>query len=243
MVIMTQILPQNDTVWVFKPKDYRDIRNYPVVYMLHGWSGNYKQWNQITNLQQYADDNGFIIVCPDGLYDSWYVDSPIKPNQKWETFFLDNLMPEVKQKYNVNDSAIFITGLSMGGHGALLMFLKHQKLFKSAGSCSGVVDLRVAAKGDVGVKQTFGELKQNAKTYSEFSVIDNINSLVRSNKQIIFDCGTEDHLYGINNELRKKCDELKIKATYISSPGEHNYEYWKKAIHLQMEFFKQQIGR
>ncbi len=45
--------------------------------MLHGHSGDYKQWSEIVDLKYYANKYNFLIVCPDGNFDSWYVDSPI----------------------------------------------------------------------------------------------------------------------------------------------------------------------
>ncbi len=69
IVIRSKNLSKPDTVWVFTPSGNANIahKNFPVVYLLHGWSGNYKQWNHIIDCQAYADKYQFIIVCPDGL--------------------------------------------------------------------------------------------------------------------------------------------------------------------------------
>ena len=50
-------------------------------------TATYRQWNTIINVQKYADAYGFIIVCPDGLKDSWYINSPRKQMSKFEDFF------------------------------------------------------------------------------------------------------------------------------------------------------------
>ncbi len=60
-------IPGTDTVWVFKPDNYDETLNYPVVYILHGYSGNYQQWDKIMNGQKYADEYNMIIVSPDGF--------------------------------------------------------------------------------------------------------------------------------------------------------------------------------
>ena len=62
---------------VFKPDKYNSGENYPLLFMLHGHSGDYTQWSEIVDLQKYTNKYSFIIVCPDGNYDSWYIDSPI----------------------------------------------------------------------------------------------------------------------------------------------------------------------
>jgi putative tributyrin esterase len=241
LIYKSKNLPKPDTTWVFKPKNYNEVQKLPVIFLLHGYSGNYKQWNNIMDAQKYADEYGFIIVCPDGLFDSWYLNSPVKKDWQYESFFFDELYPDIKAKYKVDDKYIFISGLSMGGHGALHLFIKKPELFTSAGSTSGGVMLReFSAK--YGLSALLGNPKENDKIWDEYSVVPNIYKLQSTNKPFIFDCGSEDFFYAYNNDLKKKADELKLKATYISQPGAHNRAYWTKSIKQQFEFFKSQIN-
>jgi S-formylglutathione hydrolase FrmB len=232
-------LPATDTTWVFVPKDYTTTgdKKYPAVIMLHGWSGNYKQWHQIINCQRYADAYGFVVICPDGFYDSWYINSPLKPNSQLEDFMVKDFLPSIKRQYRINPNNLFITGLSMGGHGALYLFAKKADEFRAAGSTSGLFDLKFSAD-KYGLTNLLGFPSQSTETWFRASVLGNVEKIARAGKEIIFDCGTEDDFYLVNNELRKKCDELKIKATYISQPGKHDRNYWKKSAKAQFEFFK-----
>src|SRR5690606_6461822 len=60
---------------------------FPVVYLLHGWSGNYSNWiTLVPELKDYADEFGIMIVCPDGHFSSWYFDSPVDSAMRYETF-------------------------------------------------------------------------------------------------------------------------------------------------------------
>lgn len=186
--------------------------------------------------QKYADDYGYILICPDGLVKSWYLNSPAKPEWQYENFFFDELLPRIKSDFQVDTSKLFITGLSMGGHGALWLFLKHPEEFKSAGSTSGGINLRDAI-GKFGVPELLGNPQKDSDIWLKYSVIFNIDKLAGSKKQIIFDCGSGDFFYQSNNEFKRKCDSLKINATYISQPGTHNAAYWKKSIKQQFEFF------
>ncbi|POY38546.1 esterase [Solitalea longa] len=237
LLLKSAKLPSIDTVLVFKPKQYDYVQKVPVVFLLHGWSANYNQWNRIMNAQKYADEYNVLIVCPDGLFDSWYLNSPIKPNSQYVDFFYETLLPKIKSGYRIDESNIFITGLSMGGHGALNIFLEHPEVFKSAGSTSGGVYLQ--ASGDrFGINKVVGSYQTSLDTWNAYSIVNKIDKLKGSDKQIIFDCGTEDFFYEANNMLRAKCDSLKIKATYISQPGGHIPDYWKISIKQQFEFFK-----
>lgn len=241
LIYQSKNLPKPDTTWVFKPKNYNETQKLPVIFLLHGYSGNYKQWNSIMDAQKYADEYGFIIVCPDGLFDSWYLNSPAKKDWQYESFFFDELYPNIKSKYKVDNRYIFISGLSMGGHGALYLFIKKPELFTSAGSTSGGVMLRdFSAK--YGLNALLGNPSKEDKIWDEYSVVPNIYKLQNTNKPFIFDCGSEDFFYAYNNDLKKKADELKLKATYISQPGAHNKAYWEKSIKQQFAYFKNQIN-
>jgi putative tributyrin esterase len=243
-VLTSGYIAKNDTVWVFTPSDYnvQPAKTYPLIYLLHGWSGNYHQWNDITDCQKYADRYGFIIVCPDGLYDSWYFNSPAIKESQYSDFFFIDLMPFIARNYRVDTKNIFITGLSMGGHGALYLFSQKPELFRSAGSLSGVLDLThwwdtYAIDKYLGIKSK----ESGSEILTKFSVTGNIESIARSGKEIIFSCGSSDQFFGINNDFKRKCDDLKINATYISGPGAHDYTYWKSNIGYQFIFFSERI--
>jgi putative tributyrin esterase len=243
-VLKSSFIAKADTVWVFTPSGYAQNPGiqFPLIYILHGWNGTYHQWNDITDCQKLADKFGFIIVCPDGLYDSWYINSPAIKQSQYADFFIQDLMPFITKTYRVDRQNVFITGLSMGGHGALYLFEQKPELFRSAGSLSGVVDLSSSRK-EYRISDYLG-LKNDVsdnKILKEYSVTGNIGKIVNSGKEIIFSCGTADPFYTINNEFRVICDENKINATYISGPGAHNYEYWKSNIVAHFEFFAGKI--
>jgi len=240
VVYQSKNLPKPDTTWVFVPKKSKQKEPLPVLFLLHGYSGNYKQWDKIMDAQKYADEYNFIIVCPDGLFSSWYLNSPVKKDWQFETFFFDELYPDIQKKYNVDTKNVFISGLSMGGHGALYLFLKNPNLFTSAGSTSGGVKLSDSF-GKFGVAELLGNPPADNELWKKYSVYDNIALLKGNKKPFLFDCGADDFFYVANNELKQKCDLLKLNATYISQPGAHNNAYWKKSIKQQFEFFKKQL--
>ena len=71
-------------VSVILPDAYNGDSNtrFPVVFALHGHSGESKNFYQARPgglLPKLADQYGFIAVCPDGGYGSWWIDSPVNP--------------------------------------------------------------------------------------------------------------------------------------------------------------------
>ena len=136
-----------DTVAVFSAKMRRDIpalvvvpdggvgRRMPVLYLLHGFGGSYTTWQNITDLRPLADACGMIVVCPDGA-NSWYWDSPLDPASQFETFVAQELPDWIDARYLTIPSreGRAVTGLSMGGHGALWVALRHKDRFGEAGT-------------------------------------------------------------------------------------------------------------
>ncbi len=240
-VFHPEMLPASDTCLVYIPGDSHNTKPAPALFLLHGWSGNYNQWNEIIDLQNIADETGFIIICPDGLYDSWYLNSPLIKNSQYEDFFFNILFNEVLNSYSIDTSNIFISGLSMGGFGAFNLFLKEPGVFKSAGSTSGVLDIS-AFPGNWGMNKVLGDSVNHFENYISNSPINRVEKIKSLNKKIIFDCGTEDRIYEVNRKFFEKCRELKIPATFISQPGRHDKEYWKKAIKQHINFFKDLIN-
>jgi S-formylglutathione hydrolase FrmB len=243
-VFESENLLKSDTVLVFTPENYNanNSLTYPLVYLLHGWSGNYHQWDNIIDCQTYADKYGFIIVCPDGLYDSWYLNSPVENENQYEDFFVDELWPFILKDFKVEKDNIFITGLSMGGHGALYLFEKHPLFFKSAGSLSGLLDLKLW-QNHYGINKVLGlnNSTDDKEILNEYSVIGNIDKIKSSRKAIILSCGTEDPFYKINTSFVEECHEKGIEITFFEKPGNHNGDFWGSSIDNHFKFFKKLI--
>lgn len=119
-------------------------RPCPVIYLLHGYSDNQNGWIEIKpDLPQIADEKGIIFVCPDGK-NSWYWNSPMQADVRYEDFISKELVSYIDSHYSTiaNRDGRAITGLSMGGHGALWNAIRHSDVFGAAGSTSGGLDIR-----------------------------------------------------------------------------------------------------
>lgn len=248
-VLKSEYLSEPDTVLVFKPDTYNKNRKYPLVYLLHGYSENYRQWSQTTDLQKLSDQYGMIIVTPDGFV-SWYVNSLYDKGSRMEDFFFKELVPEVHKTFNIDDKNIFISGLSMGGYGALRYFILHNEYFNAAGSTSGglAVDFDNLKKVSLlffnstrvtdDLTGLLGShLKNNWHQYS----ISELLKTHKTSKPFLIDCGTEDILYPVTTALKALADSLEIPVTFISQPGGHNTEYWGKSIKHHFIYFDQQL--
>lgn len=221
---------------VIRPAAYDKSKTYPVVYLLHGYSGNYADWiKKVKSLPAYADQFNIIIVCPDGNFSSWYFDSPLDSSWKYETYVSKELVNWVDDHYSTIKSRTgrAITGLSMGGHGALYLAFRHQDVFGAAGSMSGGVDLRPFPL-NWDIAKRIGSYKDNPEQWEKNSVINLTHLLVKDALALIIDCGTGDFFYRVNVNLHEKLLERNIAHDFISRPGAHNWEYWENAVSYQL---------
>ncbi len=236
-VVETEFLPAADTSFIYTPNQKFSTEKTAIIILLHGYGGDYKQWSNIIDLQEYANKYNFTIVCPDGGKDSWYFDSPLQKDSKFESFFIKDYLPYLKENFKIDTNAIFISGLSMGGHGAMYLFLRNPNLFASAGSTSGTLDLHASGLKYSSLSNRLGEYNTNNKVFDEYSAINQLENIKFTKKPIIFDCGNKDHLYQANKDFKETCDSLYVNAFYFSLPGRHNRQYWKKSIAWHFLFF------
>lgn len=242
LVIPPAVLKVADTSLVFTPHGMKSGQKVPMVIMLHGYGGDFHQFPQLLDLQNYADAYGFLIVTPDGFKDSWYFNAPSPSQMQWESFFIKDLYPTLLEKYAVDSSKIFITGLSMGGHGAMYLFLRHSGLFCAAASSSGVLDLNYSGQKYHSLSNILGEYQSHKDVFSQYSPINQLDSIKFSPKKIFIDCGNKDHLLEANRKFYDKCTALFIDAEFLQMSGRHNRAYWKKSFPFHFEFFKRQLN-
>jgi len=227
---------------VVTPTNYkRTTARFPVVYLLHGFSGNYSDWvRKVPEMQSLADEYQLLIVCPDGAFSSWYFDSPVDLTMHYETNvgveiprYIDSVYHTIKDR-----KARAITGLSMGGHGALFLGFRHSDIFGACGSMSGALDISYITRG-YDVEKRLGDTIANKQYYNNWSVINVIEKYPADSVAIIIDCGTEDFLINTNRKVHEKMINLHIPHNYIERPGRHDWNYWAYAVKYQMLFFNQ----
>jgi S-formylglutathione hydrolase FrmB len=218
----------------------------PVVYLLHGYSGNYRNWiNRVPALTRYADTYMMMIVCPDGGFSGWYFDSPLDSSMRYETYITKEVVDYIDKHYATIKSrnGRAITGLSMGGHGGLFLGLRHTDLYGACGSMSGAVDME-SLHSSYDIKKLLGDTITYASNWKKYSVMNLVESYKASDSlPMIIDCGTEDFFFSSNHALHEKMLRLKIPHEYIERPGKHDWAYWSNAIEYQLLFFSKLLGR
>ncbi len=238
-------MKKNIKAVVITPDGYKIGKSFPVLYLLHGAGGSYAEWvNKVPAIKNLADQYQFIIVCPDGNVTSWYFDSPVDPEWKYETYVAKELVTYIDEHYKTiaEKRGRAITGLSMGGHGALYLAFKHQDVYGAAGSMSGGVDIKPFPNG-WNIPKRLGPEDEFPERWKQHSVIDLIYLIKPKSLAITIDCGTEDFFYKVNLRLHDELLYNNIPHDFTTRPGVHNWEYWANSIKFQSVFMNNFFGQ
>lgn len=236
--VWSAVMQRGIGVSVIVPDNAVDGRQVPAVYLLPGYGDNHlRGYLGLTNVRTLADCLGVLVVVPDPK-NSWYFDSPVDSTLRYETFVACELVAYVDSCYpTVADRAHrAVTGLSMGGHGALYLGLRHQDVWGAVGSMSGGVDFR-GFPDKWCLKDCLGPIDKGRELWDRNTVMAQLPLLKDGSLCLIIDCGTEDFFYNVNEALHARLRELGIRHEYTTRPGRHDWEYWKRSLRDHLLFF------
>lgn len=239
VVIESNYLGCNDSILLFTPKcgEYNSA-----LFLLHGWSGNYSNWSDKADLQQLSDKYKTLIITPDGFYNSWYLNDIDPKKMQWREFFDKELYPYIVNRFNLEAKNCFITGLSMGGHGAINIFIDDTTRFRAAGSMSGVLNLQETNLKRTAIDKILGGYSPENRLFDSQSAINRVEQIEGCGKMLIISCGTEDIYAQSSIDFAERCKELKIANTLIMSPGSHSWDYWIFALDLHLFLFQKELS-
>lgn len=230
---------------VVLPTDYDQpsakAKHYPVLYLLHGLTGHYDNWTTHTKLSEYAARYPMIIVTPEGN-DGWYTDSTTVPADKYETYIIEELIPDVQRRYRTVETreGRAIGGLSMGGYGALKFGVKYPQTFVFVASLSGALAAATVAESDLpGLESVwrtlavvFGPADNPMRKANDVPQLyrDLPASSIAGLPYVYLDCGTEDPLLAMNHSFADILVTRKIPHEYRQLPGGHSWPYWDAQV-------------
>jgi len=239
--IRSASMKKNIKCVVIKPDAYKNKNQFfPTIYLLHGHGGRYDNWiKRVNELKDYADQFNVLIVCPDGAVSSWYFDSPIDSNMRYETFIATEVPGFIETRYRTikDRKARAITGLSMGGHGGLFLGFRHADFFGACGSMSGALLIEFIKDPNYNVDKRLGDTS-NTLRYREYSIMKEMENYPKDSIAIIIDCGVQDFIIDMSRVAHQKMLSLKIPHDYIERPGKHDWKYWRTAVEYQLLFFR-----
>ncbi len=242
ITVKSNALLRRADITVYIPPVSNSVHSLDVVILLHGVYGSHWAWAMNAGVHKSADRliqqgkiRPMVLVMPsDGLYGdgSGYLPHQTENYEKW---IVEDVIAAVREQITVisNNSNFFITGLSMGGYGALRLGAKYPNVFRSFSGLSSITEFSQM--------KIFLEEGEYDKLSSLVSKQENVFDCILASKGKIpdfyFDCGSEDILIEYNRKLHQSLLENGIKHTYNENPGAHQWNYWKTHIEDSLLFF------
>lgn len=245
---------------VYLPTGYGKVeKQYPVVYLLHGLYGSYKDWNDLGQVKLVADElissgeaDEMVIIMPNAggkdvhkIHNGYFN----VPGWNYEDFFFSEFMPEVEKKYNcISDKGHrAIMGLSMGGGGSTVYCQRHPDKFSSYYAMSAWLNTDVKQNPSEKEAKDFFYLtclsvhEHNALAWVEEADDSRIADL--RTVRWFLDCGDDDGLVYLSEELHHMMRKAKINCELRVRNGIHNWEYWHTSVRMALPFASRNFSR
>ena len=236
-------------------------RRYPVLYFLHGLGDNEKTlfnsggWTLLDDMRNRHKMGDFLIAAPEGGR-SFYVNSA-DGAERYSDFFLQEFLPRIESKYRVRAGRAgrAISGISMGGYGALRFAFAHPELFSAVSAQSAALitespqQLDAAANSGSPLPSVLGPVFGKPVSVAHWNennpfLLAKRNSAGVRKMAIYFNCGQEDN-YGFEKgaaALDSGLSREHVKHEYHSYPGDHSITYFLSHFAEVMEFHSRAFG-
>jgi len=234
---------------------------YPVLYFLHGLGDNEQTlfnsggWTLLDDLRQRHTIGDFLIVAPEGRR-SFYINSA-DGSVRYSDFFLQEFIPLIESKYRVSSGRKnrAISGISMGGYGALRFAFSHPEMFSAVSAQSAALitespeELDSAARSGAPLGKVLAAVFGNPINVSHWknnspSVLAQRNAAALRKMAIYFNCGQDDN-YGFEKGAAALHDQLQkegVKHEYRAYPGDHSLAYFLSHFEEVLIFHSQAFG-
>ncbi|UQZ89730.1 hypothetical protein C4J81_11140 [Deltaproteobacteria bacterium Smac51] len=221
----------------------------PAVFLLHGaWDGHNAWVKNVGRgkLASLAQAHNIIIIMPDGEPFGWYLDGP---DCAIESYFMGEMMPHVLESHPVDKNRLAISGLSMGGHGALTLAMKYPGVFKAVTSMSGVMDLTAHGDGralsqSLNIHKVLGPFAENSEKWLKSCArgLTEADPERLRNLSLLITVGLADSLtIEENRRYHQLLEQLNIAHEYREAQGGHTWKYWSAQLPAHLDFLARHL--
>lgn len=250
--IPSKILHRSVPYCVLLPPAYDadNTRNFPVLYFFHGLGDNEQMflhsggWNLVEDSWEKKQLNEFLIATP-AAGAGFYINSR-DGKLRYEDFLLREFLPFIERHYRTRPGRAnrAVSGVSMGGYGALHLAFSHPELFSAVSAHSPALIEKlpsfVANPTSVRVRilgGTFGSPPDPAfwNRNSPLTLARNANL---HRLKIYFDCGDQDD-FGFDSgaaALDKILSARHLLHEFHLYPGRHDWSYFASHLPASLAF-------
>lgn len=226
-------LEREITYRVILPKVAPSAQGLPVVYLLHGGGGDFREWSNDSDVARFAQE-GLILVMPEGE-SSYYTNSVDRPKDRFEDYVAKDLIADVDARFPADPSRRAIVGISMGGFGAIKLALKYPALYAFVGALSPAIDVPSRPFSIKRISQyryhasIFGAWGSQTRRDNDPFVL--ARKADPSKVPFIFaTCGEQEGLLPSNRQFAKLLASRNFQFEFHSGPGGHNWNQWNHRL-------------
>jgi enterochelin esterase-like enzyme len=225
-------------VSVFIPRGTIFPVELPLIILLHGVYGSHWAWflkGAAHRTAQAMIDSGeirpMIIATPsDGLSGDGSGYWP-RPNRDAERWIVEDVCACVREQVP-SHGPLFLSGLSMGGYGALRLGFKYARRFKGISAHSSIT--RAEQMLDF-VRER--DLRLDEMEPGEPDILFWAEKHLHELPPLRFDCGREDSLFAANQELDRDMTAMGVRHRFDAFSGGHSWAYWTEHFTETLRFF------
>jgi S-formylglutathione hydrolase FrmB len=231
----------------FLPKNMRPEMRLPVVYLLHGGNGGFRDWSNYSDVSQYAA-RGLILVMPEGGDLSYYMNAALKPRDRYEDYIFTDLIADVENRLPAatgRDHRAAI-GISMGGFAVIEVALTRPDLFAFVGAFSPSVEVthrrfNIFRSGQWWrMRSIFGPWGSYTRTSRDpFALVSTADP--RKTPFIYMTAGDNEPLLGPDRHFASQLSERHFAHEFHIKPGGHAWDEWDSQISECFESLLQRI--
>ena len=265
-VLNSHVLGQMVHYCVLLPSGYDSATakstHYPVLYFLHGLGENEQTlfktggWTLVEDLRQHHEIGDFLIVTPEAKA-SFYVNSA-DGKVRYSDFFLEEFMPYIEANFRVarGSRSRAITGISMGGYGALRFAFAYPEMFSSVSAQSAALftsspqELDAVMRSGTPLGRVLGPVFGNPINVAHWKqndpfVLAKKNRTAIGKVAIYFNCGREDdYQFEIGADaLHRQLNSEGIKHEYHPYPGDHSASYFLAHLGEVLQFHSREFEK
>ncbi len=237
------VIPNDPRLDIPQEKNpYRD-RPMKTVFNLPGYTGG-AGWGDPMTAAKY--NTAFVSLYGENMF---YIDNAAACG-KHATFVGEELVDYVRKTFGLakRREDTYITGISMGGYGALRTALAYPETFsKTAGQSSGLGIHGIAEMKPGETRRgrsydfyrfIYGDLDKilESPANPEY-LVKQIQAEGKPMPEIYMCCGTEDFLLEPNRAFDQFLTEMKVPHTYEEGPGGHEGKFWNEFTPKVMKWF------
>ena len=208
---------------------------FPVVYLLHGNGGGFRDWSNQSDAAKYAAE-GLILVMPEGD-SSYFLNAANDAKDRYEDYLIHDVITDVETRFRAKSGREnrAVIGVSMGGFAAIELALSHPDLFILAGAMSPPVDVpqRGFSWRRIGqwyeFRRIFGPLGSEARRARDPFVL--VQSAKSSDTPYIYlTAGEQEPLLEPDRRFAERLRGFGFRSEFHTQPGGHDWREWNEQI-------------